>query len=463
MKIRRALRIILIGCIGASIAFITFFIPEKYHPFLVVTALVCVFVELVLIRPAWLMLSVAVFSPFACMIRQFEAVTIAGTTVSASAVAWVLFAGCCTWFLASHPSRTRIPKFSIPFLAFTGWTFLRWLTASASLSGLKDVLFYGLPPLFCIFTLWLLARGSGGLMSTMENLLLLSVFIPVFLYALAVPLGWISFTDLGPVGVIGSRGTALYLLVVLGLALSRWSYSTTANAKNTSMAILLLALGTIAFTLSRMAGVTALLLLALAVIKPHRIREGLTAVIAAGLVGAVLVLTVPILRERFFHDPSSDLWSTLLSLRMAGRDLNWSVTFEHAIRNPFIGWGPGSARLIVAENHPWSTLTEYHPHNEYLEVFHDTGAVGLTLLLMGYIPLCVRFWKKWGESHAGGNRILAARHMAAFLCLTAVLVTSVTSNTLHYAFVTVPAFILVAFAYYQEKSAADAAADAAAA
>jgi hypothetical protein len=318
MKIRRTLRIILVGFISASIALITLFIPEKYHPFLVVTALVCIFVELILIRPAWLILSVAVFSPFACMIRQFEAVTIAGTTVSASAVAWFLFAGCCAWFLAGHPSRTRIPKFCIPFLAFTGWTFLRWLTASTALSGLKDVLFYGLPPLFCIFALWVLARGDGGLMRTTENLLLLSVFVPIFLYTLAVPLGWISFTDLGPVGVIGSRGTALYLLIVLGIALSRWSYPATSNAKKTSMTIILLALGTITFTLSRMAGITALLLLALAIIKPHRIREGLIAVMIAGLVGAVLVITVPILRERFFHDPSSDLWSTLLSLRMAG-------------------------------------------------------------------------------------------------------------------------------------------------
>jgi hypothetical protein len=41
--------------------------------------------------------------------------------------------------------------------------------------------------------------------------------------------------------------------------------------------------------------------------------------------------------------------------------------------------------------------------------------------------------------------------LAAFLGITAVLVTAITANTLHYAFVTVPVFLLVSLADVQNR------------
>jgi O-antigen ligase len=444
-------RISLFLFIAIPIAAVSVFLPEKYLPFPVIIGILSILAATLFLRPVWLIPFVVLFSPIICTLRHIETINLSGTTISLSGLVWAFTAGACVLFLAAHPSRTRIPVFIVPFLAFVGWTFVSWLASNAPLTGLKDILFYGLPPLFGVFTVRVVSRTDGGWMGTIEKLILLTIFIPIGIYLLSIPAGWVSITIKGPEGFIEPRGIALYLLVVLAVALSRWSYATTASAKKTAVIFAWMTLATIFFTLSRMAGMTALLLLSLAIIKPHRIREGLLSVVAAGIVGMVIIFTVPALQERFFHQTSSDLWSTLLSLRTAGRNIFWPITFEHAAENPLIGWGPGSARILVAKSQPILAAAEYHPHNEYLQVFHDTGIIGLILLLLAYIPLFFHFWRQWRTSHSTEHKSLAARSMAAFLSIVAVLVTSATANTLHYAFVTVPAFILIAFAYRQNR------------
>ena len=451
-RTKRFLQILLFGCAGVSIALITVFSREKYLPFLLILGILTILTVMIFIRPAWLMLSIALLAPSASMIRQFESINISGTTISLSGLAWAFMAAACVWFLVTHSSQVRIPKIIIPLLAFAGWTLLRWFASAMPLTGLKDILFFGLPPLFGIFTLWVVTSGRGDPMRAMENLFLFSVFIPICLYLLCIPMGWISITKVGPVGIIESRSIALYLLIVLSLALARWSYGSNIQERRTGVFFGLLALAIILFTLSRMAGVTAILLVSIAILKPSRFREWLIGGFAAGLAAAIIILVIPILRERFFFNPSSsDIWSVILSLRTAGRNMFWPLTYHHAMANPLIGWGPGTSRILVAQSFRGVDIAEYHPHNEYLQVFHDTGAIGLILLLLAYLPLLVHFWKHWKASRIAKNPILEGCNMTAFLSILAILTTSITANTLHYAFVTVPAFILVAFAYIQNQ------------
>ncbi|MBN1439873.1 MAG: O-antigen ligase family protein, partial [Anaerolineales bacterium] len=282
-------------------------------------------------------------------------------------------------------------------------------------------------------------------MRKVESLFILSLIIPASVILFAIPMGWLIFTYRGPIGVVEGmsgivepRGTALYLLIVLTLALSRRQYAADIAEKRRMGIVALMALAILFFTLSRMAGFTALVLLALAFVKPHRAGRALLGVAAAALLGAAIVLSVPFLQDRFFSNPSADIWSTLSSLRLAGRDLSWRVTFENALRSPLVGWGPGSARLTVATFHKAADVTEFQPHNEYLQVFHDTGIIGLGLLLAGYVPLLFRFHKEWKKNHLLKNEPRAMRNMAAFFSLIAILLPSVTSNPMHFAFITEP-------------------------
>jgi O-antigen ligase len=449
--IRPFVRIVAVGLIGAAAAAVILLFPNSYLPFAFILGLLALLIVLVLVHPAWLMFFIAGLAPIVCMVRDAEMLSIGGTTLSITGLAWAFVAVVCVVMLAAHYRHVRIPKDFLPFFAFIGWTLFLWVGTGMPLTGLKDVLFYGLPPLFGVFTYWVISRNAGRLREIMEDLLLWSLFLTVGIYTLAILVGWDTLTSLGPVGIIESRGTALYLLIGLAIALSRSAYAQTRAARQTAVLLAILATATILFTLSRMAGFAALLLLSLAYFKPHRIREGLLAITAAGLIGGVLVVTVPVLKERFFQKYWADLWTMVQSLRTAGRDVTWQVTIDHALLQPWVGWGPGSARILVAQSHLASAVTEYYPHNEYLQVWHDTGAIGLGLLLLGYLPLLVRFWRSWRDSDAAADPASAARNMAAFSAVFAILVTSITANTLHYTFVTVPAFILVVFAYVQNR------------
>jgi O-antigen ligase len=124
----------------------------------------------------------------------------------------------------------------------------------------------------------------------------------------------------------------------------------------------------------------------------------------------------------------------------------WPATFNHALENPIFGWGLGSARLLVAGVLPRKEAEQYHPHNEYLQVFHDMGVVGVILLLLAWILLLTQHWRGWKAAHLAANYLQAKWHMASTLSIGMVLITSVTDNTLHYTFVVGPVFMLVALA-----------------
>ena len=443
---------ILLGiCAGLGIAAAILLLPREFLPFFIASGILSLLAVLLLRRPAGLLHMLVLLSAIVCMGKQFESISVAGTSIGINGLGWGFAAGIMLVLLGGQFSKVRVPKFTVPFLALAGWTAVRWVSAAPiRLTGLKDILFYGLPPLAAIFTLFVLSRG-GGILQSVEDAILATSLIPAGLYLFLFPAGLVTYTSLGPIGILETRGIALYLLIVLAVALARWRYGESQGRRRTAAVCGLLALATILFTLSRMAGFIAVLLLALGLSNPRSIRRLVVGSIAAGLVAAAAVFFIPVLRERFFSQESTDLIAVLQSLKTSGRSEFWPATFEHAIANPWIGWGPGSARILVAEVFRGTYFTEYYPHNEYLQVFHDMGAIGVGLLLLGYVPLGFHFWRGWRTSHTQGSRPQAARNLAAFLCIIAVIVSSITANTLHYAFVTVPAFILSAFAVYQNR------------
>lgn len=436
---------------GLLIAAAVFFLPSAYLPFLLILGLLVLLAALILRQPVWLLYVLVPFAAFASLGNQVESLQGLGTTVSISGLGWVFCAGIICITTCVRIRRLSIPAFAYPFLLFVGWTGIRWLSSPMRMTGLKDILFYGLPPLVAVFALWILPKNRAGIARRLENLILATACLPAGLYLLLIPMGLVSYTANGPVGAIDSRGLSLYLLTVLAVALARWRYGKSPRQRKMGALIALVASATILFTLSRMAMFAAVLMLSLGLLNPSRFRSvAFGAVLAASLTAAA-VLLVPPLQERFFRGAPSDLGTLFTLLRTSGRNEFWPLTFEHAFDNPIIGFGPGSARILIAQTLRDSSVHEYFPHNEYLQVFHDMGCIGLGLLLSGYITLFLRLWKQWGIGRAGRGAAQAGRNLAAFLGITAVLVTSITANTLHYAFVTVPVFLLVSLADVQNR------------
>jgi O-antigen ligase len=169
------------------------------------------------------------------------------------------------------------------------------------------------------------------------------------------------------------------------------------------------------------------------------------AVCVAGLVMGLTIfgaLRLPAVQDRSFHQTYSGRAQGFHGLDKAGRDVMWPATYAHSKQRLLFGWGPGAARRFVASVFPQLDQVEYHPHNEYLQVLHDTGVPGLILLLAGWGTLLRARWREWRRAESIGNVRGASWSFASLLAILLVLLTAVTDNTLHYAFVTVPVFLL---------------------
>jgi O-antigen ligase len=406
-----------------------------------------VLAALALAYPPTLIYVVLLTSPFAGLLRRLEEIEVAGRTVSLSGLRWLAVALLLVVVLGVRRRGARIPRPMVPLLVFGGWAALRCAGAGADPRGLGDVLFYLLPPLLAIYADTVFQATPHLHAARVAWLIIYSVLIPVLLYAILIPLGEVSLTENGPKGMLGPRPVATYLVTALCVSLSWWRYGAEGTARRRALAVSLLAFGTIVFTASRMATVTAVLLFAVCWVNPLRWWRLLPRAAAGLALAAVVLVSVPQLRERLFWRAPATLEEAVRLVSWSGRDRMWLATFEHARLRPLIGWGPGTARPIVAAALDWEGRDvppdEYPPHNEYLQVFHDTGLVGLLLLLVGWLGLLVHHFRGWCRAHAAGDRWMGRWFLASVLGIIAVLLNSLVDNTLHYTTVTGPLFVVL--------------------
>ncbi|PTQ51399.1 MAG: hypothetical protein BLITH_1476 [Brockia lithotrophica] len=110
------------------------------------------------------------------------------------------------------------------------------------------------------------------------------------------------------------------------------------------------------------------------------------------------VFVLVIFSAVFIHTPAGTRALALLNAGLAvfddspeatiltqGRSAVWPDLFHHALEQPFFGFGPGTASayaFYLTHNERFA-----HPHNEYLRIFHDYGAVGLITFIIFYVKL----------------------------------------------------------------------------
>lgn len=434
-------------CLAAvvTLSFLFFVAPTGYGTFTVVSVVMLAVAILSLVIPAVLPYFVLGTSVFSSMLRNADTVTLGGTTVSLSGLLWIWVGAIAIAVLIINYRRVQFRGPFFGLLVFTGWVVLRWLGTPTGV-GLRDVLFYALPGLLAIYTGFLLAENQGRITERIRWLLLCTAAVPPIAYGILVPVGLVTFRDIGPEGLVDPRAISEYLLIVLSLAASQWHYGPTAKARTSGLAISILCLATTVLTLSRAAALTGVIILGAARANVGNFRKLVLSVVTIAALITCLIWFVPALRGRF-TGPSGVVSDEFPYINDEGRIFFWAVTAEHAIEKPILGWGPGSARLLVGAALPHSEYEEYHPHNDYLQAFHDLGFIGLTLMLLGWIPLVRVHWRHWRACDAVGGSIGAQWHMAAVFALAVVLLNAAVGNTLHETYVAAPALIISACAF----------------
>ena len=451
-NLRKSRGFLVLIALGAMMGGLSAIISAKFLPYLIGACVLSGVAFLSFIKPVLLIYFVILTSASAGLLHNVGSLGLGSASLTVSGLRWVFVAGIALPVVVVNIRRIKPPRHFIPFLVFAFWAAARWASTIPNTIGLKDILFYSLPPLIGLYTLFTLSLYGRKLVGRIQKALLYSVFVPMFLYATFVPLGLVYLTERGPKGLIGPRPVATYLLVILSLSLASWRYATSKTHRHRVAFVSLLALGIIVFTLSRIAAVMALFLFATFKLNPLRPRQFLLRGFVAAVLSVSLLLGVPSFRARLFHGIPSSLTEALERLNTSGRNVMWPTTFNHALEKPILGWGPGSARPLVAEALFGKEVEVYHPHNEYLQVFHDTGIIGLTLLLLAWLPLLVRYWKRWRFAHLSRDVIRAKWNMAATLAVLLVLIDAIVNNTLHYAFIIAPVFLVLGCADFLNSS-----------
>lgn len=233
--------------------------------------------------------------------------------------------------------------------------------------------------------------------------------------------------------ILYPRAFAIYALIVLSIYLAK-----SRNGHKFSSFMTLVIVGTIGYSLSRTALVVAIILLLLSRIKLN--FKGIFRLLLIGTITLcgfyIAIKNIPQLNERFF---SGDMKFEVggVPINATGRAEIWNSTLKSYKEFPIFGQGVGSSEKLLKDQKFVTT----HPHNDYLRILHDYGAIGLFLWIVGFIKLLNITWWNWYRSEKLG--IPSTIHVAAFLLLVALSLMMFTDNPIVYGFFMAPIGIVV--------------------
>ena len=233
--------------------------------------------------------------------------------------------------------------------------------------------------------------------------------------------------------ILFPRAFAIFALVVLSIYLAMFR-----NGDRFSFFMALAVIATIGYSLSRTALAVAIVLLILS-----RVELDIKGILRLLLIGTITlggfyiaIKNIPVLNERFFTgDMKFEVGG--VPINATGRAELWESTLKSYEEFPIFGQGVGSSEKLL---HDQKFVTS-HPHNDYLRILHDYGAVGLFLWIVGYLKLLIVTWRNWHKSEKVG--IPSTIHVAAFLLLVALSLIMITDNPIVYGFFMAPIGIVV--------------------
>jgi O-antigen ligase len=234
------------------------------------------------------------------------------------------------------------------------------------------------------------------------------------------------------------RSIGLVLLLSLAWHLSRW-YDGSARAAAMCLALL----AGQAATLSRLATATGVVLLAVMVIlqvrfRPARMLANLPLLIGIAIAAVGIALYYEPVRRRMFEGDTS-IQVGGIKVNASGRMELWTMVIASARERPVLGHGLGSAQRLLGTQFSGEIA---HPHNDYLRLWHDVGAVGAGLMLLAWGQWLVVLLRAWYRSERRRGPP-ATDSLAALLALLGLMATMLADNAIVYPFVMAPLGILV--------------------
>ncbi len=346
------------------------------------------------------------------------------------------------------PARVSMPRVFRWYAAFVVLAVIGVLRTPDLFEGVKHAIQYAAPLVVGLVTLRI--ADAPERVRTLRGALWLALAISMVVAVAS--LRWSAFTGDAPglTGALGNRTYSIFLLPVLALALAAWHERGPVYALVVGAIFVLILL-----TLSRMVTAAAVVMMGTALMWRGTWASRLRALGVSGVLAA-LALSFGPLHDRFFDTPEGSVDVTAVGvtgegreaqltaggLSLSGRGWLWVQTWQHARSAPVLGHGTGSAYAYLAAHLQFVTA---HPHNDYLRVFHDSGGIGLLLLLATAVVGVLTLRRLYLQSGSVLGRELA---LAAFLSWAGYLMVALTDNIMVYvSFFTQNLFLLIALAH----------------
>lgn len=166
------------------------------------------------------------------------------------------------------------------------------------------------------------------------------------------------------------------------------------------------------------AGVVGVLVI-VTVLRVLSRRARVAALVAIGVVvaalAALVVTRLPAMPYDGTQPPQLPVW-----LVDAHRQVIWGFVLDRALERPLLGWGVSTANFLPGANDPipvlGQTFVPLHPHNWVLQLFSDTGAIGLATAFIALGLLALRLGRRAFDGDAASLAGLAL--MGAFFVST---------------------------------------------
>jgi O-antigen ligase len=265
--------------------------------------------------------------------------------------------------------------------------------------------------------------GSGGL--------------ACFLYLLSV-----ARSGLGSDAIVSPRAFALYALVLVSCGLGLYR-----SGRQRGIWLALAATLVIMLSLSRLAFATALVLCVAGSLDLSSFRGWTRLAIrafGASLILAAAVEYIPALHHKFFHGQLVSVGGLplvgALSVNVNGRLDLWESTWRSFLTSPLIGHGAGASEILIDRLYGQGAG---QPHNDYLRLLNDYGAVGFALWVVGFGQLLSGPLARLRGYSGVPRGVRPAIHRSALLALAAVAFAMLTDNVLIYLPILLPVGALV--------------------
>jgi O-antigen ligase len=360
------------------------------------------------------------------------------SAMGALTIVQVLLVGAAVLGCGAYP--VRLLQRLLPYFAFLAWIGVTLIWARPDTAGFQNGLIYLLFVLLMLLTGTLAARDPELVLTVINRAVTWISIIALSLVALELKVhGLTKDTEEG--WWIGPRPLAILGVVVMARELAKWYY----GDRKARLPIILW-MGAIVVSVSRSATAIGLLLIGTVVLAQTRFRLRRAILTFPALVGAFatvacLALFWPPLHDHMFGgDAKLEVGGT--KINVSGRWSMWSVLIDSGMDHPYVGGGLGSSVKVITTAFAQSgSTTITQPHNDYLRIWHDTGAIGLTFYLLGVVVAVWVVFRDWYRDERAGEA--AQLEFTALLTSLAICASALTDNPLVYPSVAVTAGVFI--------------------